>query len=82
MTHMLRASRRAARARRMTATRTPSGPASLSEAPLPNVLSITSANPEGAFMVDELAQAFVAGRGVPAAMTRPAPSRRSGEALA
>jgi methionine synthase II (cobalamin-independent) len=26
MTHMLRASRRAARARRMTATRTPSGP--------------------------------------------------------
>jgi hypothetical protein len=31
LTHMLRASRRAARARRMTATRTPSGPASLSE---------------------------------------------------
>jgi hypothetical protein len=31
MTRMLRASRRAARAQRMTATRTPSGPASLSE---------------------------------------------------
>jgi hypothetical protein len=31
MTHMLRASLRAARARRMTAARTPSGPASQSE---------------------------------------------------
>jgi hypothetical protein len=31
MTHMLRAPQRAARARRMAATRTPSGPASLPE---------------------------------------------------